>query len=65
MADKPGLLIALGKPKGSGTDDESMPDPKETRRLAAQDMMAAMKSGDADAFADALDDFMAVGPMEE
>lgn len=61
---KPALKIALGVPKGDAPEEDGA-DPKEARRMAAQDMMAAVKSDDAELFADALDDFLAVGPMED
>ena len=68
MAKKPedglGVVIALGKPKGSkGETAASEPDGDDagggTRELAARALIAAIKASDASGVADALDEFLA------
>lgn len=70
--NKSALLLAIGgKPKGMGAgkpDDEaaeSDPGMGDVKRAAAEDAMAAFKSGDVDALSTALTDFVQACKSED
>lgn len=75
--NKAALLIALGgKPKGMGIDksddmasegdtDDAVPAGDDMKRAAAEDALAAFKTGDVDALSLALSDFVRACKSED